>query len=784
MKRKVALIVCLSLLVACVLPLAVACQDTREIASLEVVDPKKEYQVGDEINYDEIEIKVTYTDGSTETKTVKSLKASVSKADLSKVGNSSYTITVGGKSVTVNITVVAARVAVGTVEAFFEPEFYTAYKSTISQTEQSDATFKVLDAPYEVGNVNKFIYKPTIVGFDENDKKIETNEGVKTTFKAFVKENKDGTYAELTGEDLKAFVTAEDNTYKFSDNALGKFVKLEISLDEAVYDIAPSLTARTLICEFVVVNGYNAYDQLGLSVMDDHHNYAWKDLKNQQLAADDKKLSEYINVTTVVLHGSFTLDPDLLPAQYFWTESTNGYATAKSVLAGSNPELGLEKLFTGSLNDGTGEGTGYYILDENGAEVERFTIQKGLFATTKCSLSGNYNTIKVSDECEVGQRKLFTVVSRGSYSDDVKTLNSPTPHWSVFKFYKTTAQEETQTEVNVGLRNLALQGNMNHSEQMDGPMGMLMANTYVDTLTVENVNSYGFYTNIIADGDNEHESVKSELHIQNSKFLNSFSNMVYAWKGHISLTNSEMRDAGGPLFLLVDGGKREDDLPDTTGATLDCDENSVMSSYATGTESWYAQYNAGAAITQIKTLDMLLASTTGATLQFVKEADGTMRPIKASELQKMASGTPVTTYINITTLMIPQQDNIFGSDVPGGWEICGKTTTRGENNVNEFAMHNAVLEMFRPTTMPILQSGNNYAGVYMKGNDTSTAILHSTTQEAFVNLATKGQTTPLSDAEKAAWETTHTSTLCLYIKLQSSAPYVGLVMNLGNMVMA
>lgn len=783
MKKNIALIVCLAILLASVLPLAIACSDKREVASIEAVDAKTEYNVGDAIDYDSINVKVNYSDGSSEIKTVRALKATVNKADLSKEGKTSYTITYAGKSATVNLTVVAAKVTIGTVETFTEPEFYSAYKSAISQTEQSDATFKMLDAPYEVGNVNKFIYKPTITGFDANDVKIETTD-VKTTFKVFVKTAVDGTYSELTGEDLAAFVTAENNAYKFSDNALGKYVKLEISLDESVYDISSALKARTLICEFTVVNGYNAYDQLGLSVMDDHHNYAWKDLKNQQLEADDKKLSEYTNVTTVVLHGSFTLNPDQLPAQYFWTKSTNGYNTAKSVLAGSDQSLNMEKLLVGSLNDGPGEGVGYYILDENGNEVENYSIQKGLFATTKCSLSGNYNTITVSDSLEEGQRKLYTVVSRGSKSGDSKSINSPDPHWSVFKFFKTSAQETAGTEVNVGLKNIALLGNTGHGEQMNGPTGLLMANTYVDNLTVENVNGYGFYTNIVADGSDEHESVKSNLHVVNSKFLNSFSNMVYAWKGRITLVNSEMRDAGGPLFLLVDGGARDDNMPDTIGAILECDENSVLSSYATGTESWYSQYNAGGAVAQIKMLDMLLAASTGATLQFVKESDGTMRPLKASELQKMAKGEAITTYINLTTLMIPEQDSIFSSDVPGGWEICGKTVTKGEGNENEFLMHNTVLETFRPTTMPILQSGNNYAAVYMKGTDPSTAVLNSTSQEAFVNLATKGQTTPLSEAEKLAWATTHTSALCLYIKLNSSAPYIGLVMNLGNLVQA
>ena len=50
MKKNIALIVCLAILLASVLPLAIACSDKREVASIEAVDAKTEYNVGDAID--------------------------------------------------------------------------------------------------------------------------------------------------------------------------------------------------------------------------------------------------------------------------------------------------------------------------------------------------------------------------------------------------------------------------------------------------------------------------------------------------------------------------------------------------------------------------------------------------------------------------------------------------------------------------------------------------------------------------------------------------------------
>lgn len=773
MKKKIALVICLAIALASLFPLIVACKTEKLVEKLEIIDPKTEAEVGEEIDYDSIKVKVYYQDGTSKESTVSALGATVVKANLSAAGNTSYTVSYQGKSVSVNVTVSAPRVVIKTVEAFTEPEFYTNYKQTISSTESS-VGFKNVNEAYEVGNVNKFLFKPRIVGFDADDNKLSTTD-VATVCKVFVKNSAEGEYSELTGADLTSFVEIEDNTYKFSDAALGKYVKLEVSLDESRYDISDVLEVRTLTCEFVVVDGYNAYDQFGLSVMDNHHAFAWKDLKDRQLEADDKKLSEYTDVKTVVLHASFTLDPNNLPAQYFWTESTDSYRVAYDMLDASDPDLDLKDKLVGSLRDGTGSGEGYYVLDENGERVEYCNIQKGLFTTTQCSLSGNYNSIEVGKDREDGQRNLYTVVSKTGESTNAASLNLPESHWSVFKFIKLAAQADQS--VNLGMKNLSLTGNRTKSESLNGPGGMLMANCYVDEFSVQNVNAYGFYTNIVGDGADDVSRANAKINVSDSKFNNSFSNMIYAWKGHITVTNSEMKDAGGPLFLLVDGGRRDGTEGDNVGPSLKVDSDSVLSSYTTGSETWYVRYNAQQALAQIKALDLLFAANQmDVTMEYVKEGDG-MRPAKVTELNKEGS------YINVIALMIPQQSKIFNGDGEGaGWATCGQTTTTGEGNENTFSMHNSAVTALRGfaavqkalNKVPVLQSGNNYMW-------TDSKQLLSASASAMMSMM-QGKTTPITDTEKQAWNTTHTDLMCVYLRVNEDvAPEIGVILGIDSL---
>ena len=286
MKKRISVLIAIVLVIAVALPVLASCETpNKTVSSISVVSPKTEYKVDEAIDYDSLKIEVKYDDGTTEIKTVKELKASVTKADLSKSGNTSYTVIYGGKSATVNIKVTAEVVEPTKVQlqTFVEPSFYTEYTTKSADRgdkEETRSDFRITEQTYEVGNANKFIFRPSATGLDIEAQKTVTISNVKTTAKVYSKDAQNGTYTEVAADALADFVTIEDNTYLFSEQAAGKYIKLEITLDSEEYDVdLMEEELRTITVEFVVVDGgYNVYNQLGLSVMCDLQKQAWSQL--------------------------------------------------------------------------------------------------------------------------------------------------------------------------------------------------------------------------------------------------------------------------------------------------------------------------------------------------------------------------------------------------------------------------------------------------------------------------------------------------------------------------
>ena len=268
MKKKFAIILIMLLALTCIF---VACKGpekpTKEVVSIEIVTAKTKYSVGDTISYDAVTLKVTYDDGTTETKTVRELGATVTTpADTSKIGESTYTLTYKGKSVNHTVYVVEY-----TVTKFDTPEFWKDYQQSQKGIgNDNESSFKV-SAKYEVGNVNKFICNPYIEGFSEGS---ETSEAIEGTVKIIpsVYVLNDATFKLLEGSELAQYVTIDNknNAYQFTEAAAGKTFKIEMTIDENAYNISSNLTNKTFSVEFVVVDGgYNVYEQNGLAVMTD-----------------------------------------------------------------------------------------------------------------------------------------------------------------------------------------------------------------------------------------------------------------------------------------------------------------------------------------------------------------------------------------------------------------------------------------------------------------------------------------------------------------------------------
>lgn len=808
MKKRFSIIIALALVLSIALPVLASCVTNKTVKTIEVVDAKTTYAVDDVIDYDGLKIKVTYDDNSTETKTVKELSASVTKADLSKAGNSSYTVSYKGQNVTINIKVEAKQVippveTKAQIQTFVEPEFYTNYKSKSANREQGAteerADFRLTGETYEVGNANKFVFRPTGTALDIDKGETVDIDNVKTTAKVYAKDAKDGTYAEVEADALADLVAIEDNAYKFTAQSAGKYVKLEISVDAEEYDIDElQESERTITVEFVVVDGgYNAYDQLGLSVMSDMEKCAWADLwgakaewneesqayvlsakdgvEPVQLSADDEPLYTYVgNVKSVILHTSLILNADQMPAMYFWNGQETEYNTAYTSIAGL-PDL-QDKLI-GSLRDGENNNNYYRYNDVKNIDgydgycpITKIglNMQKGLFATCKVNVSGNYNSIIVPETASESGRTFITVVDWGN--DGESKADNPVTHVSVFQVHMVETEEGR--EVQYTIKNLAMSGNSPKADLGSDviakgvPAGMMMLNCYTKHLMLNNIVADKFFTNIVVDGYGP-----TGVDFANAKMYDAYSNMFYMWRSTVNVVNSELVGAGGPLFILCDGDNHfmGDNHTDAEGSNITVDTASKLESYATGTESWYAINNATGLVGMLKgQIEKGAINNMGKTIVTKKDSQND--------------------YVNVIAAIICSPSDLLAGNSSNLIDVCGSYTTKeGEKVVEQFAMHNNVLVATRENSRTTNEAGNYDAQYFPVIFQLGNLMTHTDLQSLYAWDGNGPHAYGLED--RVAWAGDTHSKLAIYMsaaKLSQSsmAPFFGVIVDVDNLPQA
>ncbi len=775
MKKTITLLLCLAMVCALSLTVLQGCTEDLGVATkIEIVDPLTEYVVGSEINYDELSAKITYDTGTTKEGTLKSLALSVKvKADLTNAGETFYTISYGSITTTVNITVVEAPAL---ITSFERPTFYTNYltasKDRGAYEAETRADFRKTGETYEVGNVNKFIFRPSAVAL--NDQNVAVNiKNVKTTAKVYEKETKNGEYKLLTDTDLEGIVEIEDNTYQFSSESAGKYYKVEVSIDEEEYNLSSlNESNKTMTFECVIIDGgYNVYDQMGLSVMSDLTSTRWQDLwkcsidpntfkitsneNSLKLEADDKPLCDYVGkIDWVILHASFELDADLLPDYYFWTENTEGYATAKDKLSGHE----AQSMLVGSLRDGVGNGVWWDVINRgsNGTPLGYgINMQKGFYATTKVSVSGNYNGITTPTTASEGGRKFITVCDI-----EGKDVNNPAPHWQIFQMLQAQSEPSDQQFY---LKNVALSGNMKQMDTSDYiPAGLNMFVSF-GNVNLTNVVANGFYTNVLCDSYGA-----TSLKADSCKLYDAYSNMIYLWRSKVNITNCEFVGAGGPLFILDDGTRYADD--ESRYCDFIVDEGSVLQAYATGSESWYKLYKAQTLVTYITSnFETGIFNNVHKTVRFTKDSNGNMVPYKdgASGLQ----------YINVIAVICSPSQLFFGSNDGMLYTHGTYTTVQADGTVVEkFDLMNSYVQTLRATAE---NDGTQFAPIFQTGSN----MMFTNGAGLYTLGATGAQQFNATDG--VSWATDTHSKLAIYMSAgvlskSKNAPYFGVILDCGS----
>lgn len=751
-----------------VLSLSLAACD-NPVAKIEVKNGtiNNTYKVGEEIDYSKGILSVTYEDGGKGEVKFTDKGVEYTPVDTSKEGSVTLIVKYGGKTAEFAIEITSSgEIITATVDSFEMPQNYQNYLDRSSENDNGENAFTKKSGVYKVGSVNKFQFYPICSGFDDNDQMLDFGADVVTTMKLYQKSDVNADYTELTADQAATYVTKDGNYYKFNEVANNEYFKMEVSLDTTKYDVAPTLdpTTLTLTIEFQVVDAYNAYDMFGLSVYDNLNVNRWAAQKNRTLRWDDKKLSEYTDVTLVVLHNDIDINPDNLPQDYFWTENTviellndedgtkRSYSEAKSFFDSCNFPAGSK--LEGSLIDGVGNG-GVFRLNLEKDSYSLNSIQKALYMTNQCSLSGNYMAVKPV-AAQTSGRQLVTYVT-----NEKGAGNNPKSHWAFFGAFKT----DDQSTLNLSLEDVDITGNMQRVNVSDGiAAGLLGISTGTDCLDITNVNMRKCFTHIIVVSNSDNVTTGSEygssaINLTDSKLTDAYSNMVYLWRTVVNVENSVMDGAGGPLFIAVDGERTKNDYEGTDYRTRKCniivDDKSVLKADAAGTESWYKIYHADTLFAQIKSMDALLQGYCNVTIQHKNEQDENI------------------TMLNLIAVLCPDPSDIMKSANNADERIWikGDFTRNNKDGAEKYSMEDSVywgstagvggIDLPLPaggikaTNLVLFKSGNAYAFM-----NSTTSLAHP----AGANL-------------QETWAN-HSDLMCIYMTAGSLCPYFGVIV--GN----
>lgn len=704
-------------------------------------DVKKLYIVGDTVNNGG-HVTVKFSDNTTVQ--IDFADCTVSPVIVTnKEGVAHYTVSYQGKTTDLNITTMLFDAE---IQSFMLPDYIEEYERKSTTTEENDGDFRKLRQMYEVGNLNGFVLNPQVTYMTQDGQSHNTT----IAFNVKVETSENGTtWSEWTEG---GFITAvRANTYFFDkDNSADKYVRLTMSIPD-YYRVASGVTKTRTFTFKIIDNGYNVYDQMGLAVMTDRiRPEFWADILNCDVsssgqyvekadadkkpvkleATDDKYLYQYIgNVDWMVLHGSIEITPDLLPRAFFWNgdekDSGGGNiyqgiydAVGQNQMSDEVAKL-RQELLLGSLRDLT-DATHDYLITNN---VEDSNNNKAIYSTSRANVSGNYATVSIKlegDQTYTGpdnktyNRRLVGVahrhVAEAERSQEIGT------QWHLFSICEPAIEKDDGGNKYLGwpeahttftFKNLGLTGTRGNTVDDYAAVygGLSMVHFFAKEVIFDNVVATKFHVNLSQ--DNYSSGVENLITISDTKIYDTFNCMAFTWRGKINITNSMLKDCGGPLFIMDDGDGGSGDSTKIPSITVD--SASELEAYAQGNEPWYTQLNKAAS--QLFTI-----------LQTVNEQFFKTYAHKSFYTTKTGDGYNGD-YINVMAIIIPETGSAFGKDNPneyGNGNIEQRHAVRGEftkvdaqgNVVYSYNMMDPVF-----TAVKASNDGGNYGGFMFHGGN-------------------------------------------------------------------
>ena len=619
------------------------------LSSVEYVSGIENLELGAPIELDELVLKLSYSDGSEENVAYADLDESALSAtcDTSKLGASVATIVYKGFTVEASLRVYCWADSV-TVPASFS-------KFVANKGEKSD--FKDKTQSYKVGDDSPFYFSPIVAAWNYNGDLLyfDSIGEVEIVANLYILTNGEYVLVENTADYVE--IDALNASFDFTESANNNSFKLSVYprvLEDAGEDES-TITELTKSLEFTVVDGYNVYNAAELLLWDNHNEGVTAHRTANGVTVDSN------TINALVLHDNIALTASDIPAVFLYDRERDA-----DEFAGLSEEK--KNRLQGSLKDSNDT---VFIMQRNLGETGTFTFE------------GNYFTIDASEVPYVEKE-------RGDNTLNILST-SVVSHMPLFAIVGEADTDDTTATENFDVKNVNFIGNLNRQEDVKNSGGLILIKYLYAKGTTYNVVSKGWYINAFAFLN----ATGHEVTFDSCVFEDSYSCLIYSWGGLINIKNSRIYGAGGPA-IIADHAYPNDAKRGRTGSygwtsNIVVDDASVVASYVTGQEAWFAEFKAQAAAAGISALDAIFNSFNRTYVTIKKDEGGNdqrllnlMIVIKSGDAAGMTFD-PISSRVEIGSSHVLDFDSPYTAAFLNGFSKSGAPIFQGSTETGIIA---------------------------------------------------------------------------------------------------
>ncbi|MBR3864026.1 MAG: hypothetical protein IKJ19_02780 [Clostridia bacterium] len=572
MKTKKLLLIILSLIMVVSTSLFVACKPDNQTATLESIEylsglGAAAYEKGEDLDLSKLKIKANYSDGTSKEISYTAEDFTVTyDSDIDEY-SSTATVTIEYQGKTCIKTVVfSERYQISGVA--YTPSYadylVASGQSKDEQGQDVPSIFTVSAETYKVGDDNAFSVRPVVSGLDITVW-ATINDIKNIPFIITVEKWVDESYVVMENPSTDVVIDQDLATVDFEESAIGNKYRVSVYPEKLSPAQMNSLSEFTTVLELEVVEGYNVYDLLGLSLIDNTIN-------NDNSKGDDWKAMRHAagltvdsnTISGIVLHANIAVTPEGIPSSFLFNDGD-------SDLNPSDADYARAK---GSLRDYA------YILRRNLQPNQHFDIH------------GNYFNVNAS---------ALPLVVRPN-NKPVEEGATVIPHSSLLWIGCNDTQEVCNaTEATIN--NLNAIGNL-QLLTTDTTGGIIFFKSAQQKVLLNNLVARQWY---ITAFPQLQDSAEYAMTIKDNQYYDNYNSFVYNWGSYVNIENSVMKTCGGPVIIADNCnhgvGQTTELHPLGWVPVVNVDDDSVLESWVSGGESWFVQMNANNQAETIKLMD-------------------------------------------------------------------------------------------------------------------------------------------------------------------------------------